>query len=99
MADKKLKSGRKVILKSMSVDQMDECTDIPEIVFKEGAITSIKNSSKARTQWIRYGLGGGDFKNYLEVNGMPVDDVIKQMTLEEKDELMALIQEDQTLGE
>ena len=99
MADKKLKSGRKVIIKSMSVDQMDECTDIPEIVFKEGAITSIKNSSKARTQWIRYGLGGGDFKNYLEVNGMPVDDVIKQMTLEEKDELMALIQEDQTLGE
>ena len=99
MADKKLKSGRKVILKSMSVDQMDECTDIPTIVFKEGAITSIKNSSKARTQWIRYGLGGGDFKNYLEVNGMPVDDVIKQMTLEEKDELMALIQDAQTLGE
>jgi len=99
MADKKLKSGRKVKLKSMSVDQMDECTDIPIIVFKEGAITSIKNSSKARTQWIRYGLAGGDFKNYLEVNGMPVDDVIKQMNLEEKDELMALIQEAQTLGE
>ncbi|MAH47850.1 hypothetical protein CMI37_18660 [Candidatus Pacearchaeota archaeon] len=99
MTDKKLRSGRKVKLKSMSVDQMDECTDIPEIVFKDGAITSIKNSSKARSQWIRYGLGGGDFKNYLEVNGIPTDDTIKQMTLEEKDELMGLIQEAQTLGE
>ena len=99
MTDKKLKSGRKVKIKSVSVDQMDECTDIPEIVFKNGSIVSIKNSSKARTQWIRYGLGGGDFKNYSEVNGMPIDDVIKQMDLDEKDELMALIQEAQTLGE
>jgi hypothetical protein len=99
MTDKKLKSGRKVKVKSMSVDQMDECTDIPEIVFKEGSITSIKNSSKARTQWIRYGLGGGDFKNYSEVSGVPLDAVIKQMTLEEKDELMTLIQDVQTLGE
>jgi len=99
MTDKKLKSGRKVKIKSMSVDQMDECTDIPEIVFKNGSIVSIKNSSKARTQWIRYGLGGGDFKNYSEVSGLPLDSVIKQMNLEEKDELMALIQDVQTLGE
>ena len=99
MTDKKLKSGRKVKIKSMSVDQMDECTDIPEIVFKNGSIVSIKNSSKARTQWIRYGLGGGDFKNYSEVSGLPLDAVIKQMNLEEKDELMTLIQDVQTLGE
>lgn len=83
----------------MTVDQMDECTDIPEVVFKNGKISTIKNSSKARTQWIRYGLGGGDFKNYQEKNGVVVDDVIKQMTLEEKDELMGIIQESQRLGE
>ena len=34
MADKKLKSGRKVQIKQMSVDQIDECTDIPEIIFE-----------------------------------------------------------------
>ena len=95
----KLKSGRKVIIKSMTVDQMDECTDIPEIVFKSGSIQTIKNSSKARTQWIRYGLGGGDFKNYHEESGIVSDRVIKQMTLEEKDNLMNLIQDAQTLGE
>lgn len=99
MADKKLKSGRKVQIKQMTVDQMDECTDIPEIVFTDGNISTIKNSSKARTQWIRYGLAGGDFKDYKEVGNQPVDSVIKELTLEEKDELMAIIQEAQTLGE
>ena len=99
MTEKKLKSGRKVQIKSMTVDQMDECTDIPEILFNDGAISTIKNSSKARTQWIRYGLGAGDFKNYKEVNNQPTDDVIKQMTLAEKDELMSHIQDAQTLGE
>jgi hypothetical protein len=99
MADKKLKSGRKVQIKQMSVDQIDECTDIPEVIFEDGSIKTIKNSSKARTQWIRYGLGGGDFKEYNEVSGKPTDNVIKQLTLEEKDDLMALIQDVQTLGE
>jgi hypothetical protein len=99
MVDKKLKSGRKVQVKQMSVDQIDECTDIPEVIFEDGSIKTIKNSSKARTQWIRYGLGGGDFKEYNEVSGKPTDNVIKQLTLEEKDELMTLIQDVQTLGE
>tara|TARA_R100000315_G_C5235722_1_gene147907 strand:+ start:6081 stop:6380 length:300 start_codon:yes stop_codon:yes gene_type:complete len=99
MTDKKLKSGRKVKIKQMSVDQIDECTDIPEIIFQDGSIKTIKNSSKARTQWIRYGLGGGDFKNYKEANDTPVDSVIKELTLEEKDDLMNLIQDVQTLGE
>ena len=99
MADKKLKSGRKVKIKSMSVDQIDECTDIPEVIFDGGSIKTILNSSKARTQWIRYGLAGGDFKDYKEINGVASDGVIKQMNVEEKDELMTLIQEAQVLGE
>mgnify|MGYP003138727108 FL=1 len=99
MTDKKLKSGRKVKIKQMSVDQIDECTDIPEVIFQNGSIKTIRSSSKARTQWIRYGLGGGDFKSYKEANGIPVDNVVKELTLEEKDDLMSLIQEVQTLGE
>ena len=99
MTDKKLKSGRKVKIKSMSVDQIDECTDLPEVIFDGGSIKTILNSSKARTQWIRYGLAGGDFKDYKEINGIATDSVIKQMNLEEKDELMTLIQDGQVLGE
>lgn len=99
MVEKKLRSGRKVKIKSMSVDQMDECADISEVIFDKGSIKTIKNSSKARTKWIRCGLGGGDFNEYKEDNGVVSDSVIKQMTLEEKDELMAVIQEAQVLGE
>jgi len=99
MAEKKLKSGRRVKIKSMSVDQIDECTDIPEVIFEGGTIKTILNSSKARTQWIRYGLAGGDFKDYKEESGVVVDAVIKQMNLEEKDELMVIIQNAQVLGE
>ena len=98
MADKKLKSGRKVKIKSMSVDQIDECTDIPEVIFEGGSVKTILNSSKARTQWIRYGLAGGDFKDYKDINVIATDRVIKQMNIEEKDELMTLIQDAQVLG-
>ena len=98
MVEKKLKSGRKVLIKEMSVDQIDECTDIPEVIFDGGSIKTIKNSSKARTQWIRYGLGGGAFKHFKEVNGIVVDEAIKEMTLEEKDDLMLVIQDAQVLG-
>ena len=99
VTEKKLSTGRKVKIKAMTVDQIDECTDIPDIIFDNGSIKTIKNSSKARSQWIRYGLGGGDFTKYEEVNSSPTDEVIKQMSLEEKDELMNLIQEAQVLGE
>ena len=44
MTNSQLKSRRKVQIKSMTVDQMDECTDIPEVVFKNGKISTIKNS-------------------------------------------------------
>ena len=98
MIEKKLNSGRKVLIKEMSVDQIDQCTDIPEVIFAEGSVKTIKNSSKARTQWIRYGLGGGDFKDYKEQNGVVADRTIKEMTLEEKDDLMLAIQDAQVLG-
>lgn len=98
MIEKKLNSGRKVLIKEMSIDQIDKCTDIPEVIFDEGSVKTIKNSSKARTQWIRYGLGGGDFKDYKEKSGVVVDNTIKEMTLEEKDNLMLAIQDAQVLG-
>ena len=37
MVEKKLRSGRKVKIKSMSVDQMDECADISEVIFDKGS--------------------------------------------------------------
>ncbi len=87
------------LFKKKTDDEVVTPERMAEIIFEDGSIKTIKNSSKARTQWIRYGVGGGDFKEYNEVSGKPTDNVIKQLTLEEKDELMTLIQDVQTLGE
>ena len=62
MIKDKLSSGREIIIKEMSMDDIDECKDGLIIVFaKEGRM--VKGASKARTRWIRKGLQGGDFKD------------------------------------
>ena len=43
MKEVKLMSGRKVKIKSMTIDQIDECKDIPELIYKDGPILSIGN--------------------------------------------------------
>ena len=47
MKDVKLMSGRKVKIKNMTIDQIDECKDIPELVYKDGETASIRNVYKA----------------------------------------------------
>ena len=60
-----LSSKRKVELKEMSIDEVDFCSDIAEIIYDEaGEVSRIKGVSKARTSWLRRGIAGGDFKNF-----------------------------------
>ena len=98
MIDYTLKSKRKVKIKLLSVDQMDECRDIPEILFKDGTQT-IKNVNKAKTAWLRFGIGGGDFTDRegekLLINGVVPDEAILQLSESEKDELVTAIQSNQ----
>ena len=93
-----LKSKRKVKVKNLTVDQCDECRDTPEILFRDGTQT-IKNVNKAKTAWLRFGIGGGDFKDRegkpMEVNGYVHDDIILQLSEDEKDELVTAIQNNQ----
>ena len=98
MKEVKLLSGRKVKIKSMTIDQIDECKDIPELIYKDGETTSIRNVYKARTAWLRCGIGGGDFDDYGEVNGKTLDNVLKQLTDDEIEELVNVIQKGQVLG-
>ena len=99
MIEKKLKSGRKVKIKDISIDKIDALKDIPEIVFYgDGGTKTIKNVNKARTAWIREGLGGGDFEDW-KPNGKNVpDSVLKQLTDEEFQELHGHIQLAQTIN-
>ena len=100
MINKTLKSGRKVLIKDMSLDDIDTCKDMLQIIFKGNKAQTVAGLNKQRTHWIRKGLGGGDFKNWSNPNGTDApDSVIKQLKDEEREELVSLIQEAQTLGE
>ena len=92
---------RKVELKEMSIDDMDFCSDLTTIKMgNDGEIENIGNMSKSRTAWIRRSVIGGDFKTFKkDDNGYPADSVIKQLSDDEKNELVSAIQEYQKVGE
>ena len=95
-----LKSKKKVELREMTLDEVDYCNDLAVMKYEEGELSHISGLSKTRTAWIRRGIKGGDFKGYkTNLEGYPEDSVIKQMTEDEKNELVRVIQEYQTLGE
>ena len=99
MFEHKLKSGRKVLIKEMSLDEIDNCKDILSIVFKGNSAHTVNGVNKQKTAWLRSGIGGGDFKNWDQKSVNIPDKAIKELTDEEKDELVNLILECQSLGE
>ena len=99
MIEKTLKSGRKVKIKDISIDKIDELKDIPEVIFYEkNNSKTIKNINKARTAWLREGIGGGDFKDWKPNGGVAPDNVLKQLTNEEQLDLYNLIQLAQSIN-
>ena len=83
----KLNTGRETKIKEMSVDDMDFCSDIPEMKYDGDNLVAIKYLSKARTAWIRKGVEGAD------------DNFIKTLSDDEKNELSVAVQDYQRLGE
>tara|TARA_Y100000593_G_C4247814_1_gene305607 strand:- start:627 stop:938 length:312 start_codon:yes stop_codon:yes gene_type:complete len=96
-----LASGRKVELREMSIDEVDFCSDIADILYNDsGEISAVKGVSKARTAWLRRGIAGGDFKSFsTDLKGLVEDAALKELNEAEKNELMKLIQEYQKMGE
>ena len=96
-----LKSGRKIQLKEMSIDDVDFCSDIAEIIYNEaGEVSTVRGVSKSRTAWLRRGIAGGDFKEFsLNGKGLVGDSVLRELNEVEKNEHMVLIQGYQSLGE
>lgn len=96
----KLSTKRKIKLKDVSLDIKDELLDSVEYVLDtKGSIENIKMPQTTITKFIRATLSGGDFKDYKEVKGVPSDDVLKQLTFEERTEIFLKIQESLLLGE
>jgi len=85
-----LKSKRKVQVVEIGQDKIAELEDIPEIIFANGVVSTIRNLNKAKLAWLRAGIGGGDFDNWATSSihiGAPSDSVLKQLTDTERDEL------------
>jgi hypothetical protein len=83
----KLTSGKEVTLLEMSVDDIDFCSDVTQIVFDKEGNQIIKNMSAARTAWIRKGVKGAN------------DKFIKTLSDADKNELSLKVREYQELGE
>ena len=96
-----LSSGRKIQLKEMSIDDVDFCSDMTEVVYNEaGEVSTVKGVSRSRTAWLRRGIAGGDFKDFsVNAKGLVEDTALKELNEAEKNELMTLVQGYQSLGE
>ena len=86
MTEKKLSTGRKVLIKDLTEDQIADLEDIPEIYFINEQERTIRNANKANLAWLRCGLGGGDFNDWKPNGVAPPDHVIKQLSKVERAE-------------
>ena len=85
----KLKSGKKVKLKDVSIDERDEMLDSVQYEIKEdGSVGQIKMMHSTMTKWIRIGVDGDTSDKY-----------IKSLTLEERIEIFTKMQEEYLVGE
>ena len=73
--EKKLSTKRKVILKEMTIDDMDHCNDLQHICQESDGGISIYGLNKSNTAWIRKGVEGSD------------DKFIKSLTFADKTEI------------
>ena len=95
--EKILSTKRKVILKEIEYDDMDNIKDLLRFGDeKDGSVKTYYNVHKYNTAWIRKGLNGGDFKS--EINGSVPDSALKELSEVEKSELSVLIQTYNKLG-
>ncbi len=84
---KKLKSGKEVVLKEMSIDDMDVCNDLQHICQESDGGISIYGLNKSNTAWIRKGVENSD------------DKFIKSLKEAEKIELVGLVKSFNSMGE
>ena len=85
----KLKSGKKIKLKDVSIDERDEMLDAVSYEYKEdGDVQGVKMMHSTMTKWIRTG-----------VNGDTSDKFLKTLSLQDKTEIFTKMQEYLMVGE
>ncbi len=85
----KLKSGKKIKLKDVSIDERDEMLDAVKYEFGEdGNVLGVAMMHSTMTKWIRLGVDGDTSDKFL-----------KTLTLEDKTELFTEMQNIYLVGE
>ena len=85
----KLKSGKKVKLKDVSIDERDEMLDSVQYEVKQdGKVGQIKMMHSTMTKWIRIGIDGDTSDKFL-----------KTLTLEDRTEIFTYMQNYYLVGE
>lgn len=85
----KLKSGREINIKDVSLDERDIMLDSVEYTYDDkGGVTGVKMMHSTITKWLRNGL-----------NGQATDEFILGLTFEERTEIFLALQEKLLMGE
>ena len=85
----KLKTGRKLKIKDVSLDERDEMLDSVEYQMdSKGNVKGVKMMNTTVTKWLRMALDGDTS-----------DDFLKALTLSERSEIFLKIQENILVGE
>ena len=85
----KLKSGKKIKLKDVSIDERDEMLDSVQYDYNsDGSIAGVKMMHSTMTKWIR-----------TAVQGDTSDKFLKTLTLEDRTEIFIKMQEYLMVGE
>ena len=85
----KLKTGREINIKDVTLDERDEMLDSVEYVYDDkGNVSGVKMMHSTITKWLRNGL-----------NGQATDEFILGLTFEERTEIFLKMQEKLITGE
>ncbi len=85
----KLKTGREINIKNVSLDERDEMLDSVEYTYDDkGNVSGVKMMHSTITKWLRYGL-----------NGQATDEFILGLTFDERTEIFLKMQEKLLTGE
>ena len=85
----KLKSGKKIKLKDVSIDERDEMLDSVQYEMdSDGNVGQIKMMHSTMTKWVRIGIDGD-----------PSDKFLKSLTLSDRTEIFVKMQEYLLVGE
>jgi len=85
----KLKSGKKIKLKEVSIDERDQMLDSVTYEFREdGTVSGVKMMHSTITKWIRIGIDGDTS-----------DEFLKTLTLDDRTEIFTKMQSFYLVGE